>query len=165
MIALLLRGVALFTPGGWIASIAVAVGRFIAKFAYWLMADIADMFKDPWRAVVRITCGVIILLLGWHLGADYMRDQRDIWRSAHAQILKDAEIADARNKTLLTTALKAKADAEAAVLVRKVKAMPVGPPAADAKRVRPKRPAKGADSSKGTGLFGLPALSWPTGKD
>ena len=143
MIALLLRGVAFFTPGGWIATAAVAVWQFAVNFLWWLCADIADAFKEPWRFVVRITFGIAILLLGWHLGADYMREERDQWRSAHAQIIEDARKADAKNKQELTVALKAKADAEAALLVRKVKTMRVAP-AAGPKRVQPKRASSGA---------------------
>ena len=143
MLALLWRGVAFFTPGGWIVSVAVTAFKAVGTFLMWLMADIADAFKEPWRFVVRTVCLVIVLLLGVYLGMDYMRDQRDVWRDAHAKIMDDSRKADAANKQLLSTALKAKADAEAQLLVRKVKALPVGPAPAP-KRVQPKRAAAGA---------------------
>ena len=143
MIALLWRGVALFTPGGWIVSAVLAAGKFVLKFLYWLMADIADAFKEPWRFVVRTVCLIVILCVGVYLGMSHMREERDEWRNAHAQIIEDARKADAKNKHELTAALKAKADAEATLLVRKVRTVPAPAPAAGAKRMQPKRAAGG----------------------
>lgn len=142
-LTLLWRVAAVFMPGGWIVKAAVTVAQFIPKFLYWLGADIADAFREPWRFVVRTVCLIATLLAGVYLGMDYMRDQRDVWRDAHAKIIEDSRKADAKNKEELNAALRAKAEAVAALKVRQVKTAPVAPVADPAKRVQPKRAAAG----------------------
>lgn len=168
MKALLLRGLASFVPGGWIAQIAVAIGKFIGKFAYWLVADIADAFKEPWRAVVRVTCGVAVLCLGVYLGMAHMQEERDEWRAsskkweiAHDKLIDDARMADAKNKSDLQSALEAKAAAEAREMAVVAKS------AAGAKRVQPgagKGAASGANNSGGSWVPGFFAVPGGQGK-
>jgi hypothetical protein len=148
-LALLWRVAGFFMPGGWLVQAAVAVAQFVPKFLYWLCADIADAFKEPWRFCVRTICGIAILLLGWHFGADHMRHDRDLWRTAHAALIEDARIANEENRQKEAAALKARQDAMAKIAVeaKKVKTVPVGPSAADPGRVQqPRRPAKSANS-------------------
>lgn len=167
MKALLLRAALGFTPGGGLINAALTALKAIWTFLCWLGADIADAFKEPWRFVVRTVCGVAILLLGVHLGMDHMREQRDTWRDAHAQLIEDARKADADNKAKDAAALKAREDAAAAeraalaAKAKRVKTVPVGPPAAEPKRVQPKRAAAGKDAGGGSGLqWWVPTLPW-----
>lgn len=149
----MLKLLGFFMPGGWILSALSSVFSIVTTFLGWLMADIADAFKEPHRLIVRVVCGMLILGMGVHIGHNDRDEEVKKWRRAHAQLMEDARKADADNKTKLAVALKAKADAEAAVVA------PV--PAPDQpKRVRAKqRPAAGKDSASGqslSGFFGLP---------
>jgi hypothetical protein len=158
-----------FVPGGWIARIAVAAARFLARFLYWLMADIADAFKEPMRAVVRFTCGVLVLCVGVWLGIEHMAAARDEWRlsskkweAAHDKLIIDAEKADADNKGKLAASLAARGAAEAAERTRIAKEGKAAGPAPAAGKPRahrmPKRTGKGAAGSQDAG--GGQGMQW-----
>jgi hypothetical protein len=119
------------------------------------------------RFVVRTTFGIAILLFGVYLGMDYMREQRNKWRDAHAQLIEDARKADAADKAKNSAALEAREAAaaaeraELAAKTKRVKTVPVGPAASEPKRVRPKRASGRKDDSGGSGLqWRFPSISW-----
>lgn len=136
---------------GAAASVLSAVIQIVSTFVKWLFNDIADAFKEPHRLVVRVVCGFIILGIGVHMGHRDKEDEVIKWKTAHRQLLKDAEIADAKNKDLLKSALAAKAAAEARV---------VAPAAVAPAGVRPvKRAASRKNDNGGSGLSGIFGVS------
>lgn len=142
-------------PGGGVLSLLGTAFSCLAKFLGWLLADIADAFKEPQRLLVRAACGIVVLGLGIHIGIERDADQVRKWKTAHAQLMKDAEIADAKNKGLLKAALQAKAEAEAKVMAD-AKPAPAAKPAAG---LRKRRSAAGQNGGGGQGLSGFFVLS------
>lgn len=170
-----LAAVAAFGKFGWllkfapflgpVPAIAMAVLGFIGKFFYWLCADIADAFKEPWRFVVRTVCILAVLAFGIYEGHRIAapqiaaaRAETKEWKDANKKLMDDARKADAENKQKLADALKAKAAAEEAA----GKATPAATPPAQPERVRvrARKASAGANSGGGTGLqwlFGVSA--------
>lgn len=150
-----------FVPGGGIVSLLGSIFSVVAKLIGWLVSDIADAFKEPHRLVVRVLCGLAILGVGIKMGHEDKAKEVVKWRSAFEKVLKDAEIADAKNKADVASALKAGRDAvaaERAKIAAEKSGTAVAAPA-PAKRVRSKqRAAKNSNGFDGPGLPSLQAL-------
>lgn len=176
-----------FVPGAQIFGLVGSLIGLIGSFIKWLLADIADAFKDPPRLVVRTVCFLAILALGVHQGikwdahkVDAARAQTKLWQEAHQKLLDDAKTVDRQDKSAHAKAMaaklkaeqdeRAKIEAEKAakspyMQVKPVQTVPVKPAdtpsAVQPDGVQPKRATKTSHCQKRNqqeSLFGLNAV-------
>ena len=147
-----------FIPGGQILGIIGSIFGLAASFVQWLLADIADAFKEPQRLLVRLVCMFAILAFGVYEGVRIdahhvvqARAERDQWKAAHAKLMEDVKKADADAKEKLKGALAAKTAAEKAETAK-----PAAAPQPQRLRQPAKRPAaKGAGKNSGSCVLGI----------
>lgn len=152
-------------PGGQIGVIIMAVINFIVKVVTWIIEDIVDLFSKP----KRFAFAILILACGAWLSADWYREKLADQHAMIVNLTEKLQTAETTNehweqrfkdeeKRALAAELARKAAEEAAQARQRAAAAR----AAD-KRVRTDAaPAAkaGPEKASGTGMFGLPSLSW-----